>query len=74
MAPAKKTNTDEAPSGEVTDNSYVTGNTKGEAAPVVSDSATVEDPYDGVNADSDKQLGKLRHHIAPRSQFRERSN
>lgn len=56
MAPRK---TDDAPSGEVKDDSYVTGDTKGEAAPVISDDATIEDPIDDKVADSDAQLGKL---------------
>jgi hypothetical protein len=48
----------EAPSGEVTDNSYVSrsGN-KNEAIPVQSDSDRVVDPIDADTADSDAQLG-----------------
>ena len=57
MAPRKK-NTEDVPSGEVKDNSYVTsGDTK--ANPVVSDDAPVDDPIDDETADTDAQLGKL---------------
>ncbi|KAI1818209.1 hypothetical protein GGS20DRAFT_345315 [Poronia punctata] len=43
----------EAPSGKVADDSYVT---KNEEVPVVSDSAGVEDPIDDATADTDQQL------------------
>jgi hypothetical protein len=67
MAPTKnKTAPEEVPTGEVTDNSYATGNTKGEPIPVTSDNATVEDPIDDKTADTDEQLGKPfqeNHHV-----------
>lgn len=51
-------NVDEAPSGEVMDDSYVSrsGN-KNEPLPVQSDSDRVIDPIDANVADTDAQLG-----------------
>ncbi|KAH9892141.1 hypothetical protein F4778DRAFT_784884 [Xylariomycetidae sp. FL2044] len=47
----------EAPSGRVTENSYVSRpGHKSEEVPVVSDQERIEDPVDGVKADTDEQL------------------
>ncbi|KAH6898242.1 hypothetical protein B0T10DRAFT_555574 [Thelonectria olida] len=52
-------NTDEAPSGEVMDDSYVSrSGSKNEAIPVQSDSDRVIDPIDTSKADTDAQLEK----------------
>jgi hypothetical protein len=56
----------EAPSGVVADDSYVSGSSsKNEGVPVVSDETNVEDPMDEGKADSDEQLGtQVNHNIA----------
>lgn len=47
----------EAPSGDVSDNSYVSRQGhKGEPLNVVSDQELIEDPIDARTADSDEQL------------------
>ncbi|KAI0601597.1 hypothetical protein F4775DRAFT_605689 [Biscogniauxia sp. FL1348] len=47
------------PSGEATDNSYVSRpGHKAEPVPVVSDQERVPDPVDGSKADSDEQLAR----------------
>ncbi|KAI0473712.1 hypothetical protein GGR56DRAFT_676189 [Xylariaceae sp. FL0804] len=49
----------EAPSGEVADNSYVSRpGHKGEEVPVVSDQERIEDPVDEAKADTDAQLDR----------------
>ncbi|KAK7935061.1 hypothetical protein PG985_000556 [Apiospora marii] len=49
----------EAPSGEVADNSYVSrSGHKGEPLNVVSDQERIEDPIDADRADSDEQLAR----------------
>jgi hypothetical protein len=55
---ARTKNEDDAPSGEIHDDSYATGS-DAKVNPVVSDDAPVEDPYEGADPDSDKQLGKF---------------
>jgi hypothetical protein len=59
MAPKKEVNTDEAPSGVVTDQSYTSADQ--DPVPVVKDDAGVEDPIhntDDQDANSDAQLGE----------------
>ncbi|KAI0127004.1 hypothetical protein BJ170DRAFT_630717 [Xylariales sp. AK1849] len=49
----------EAPAGDVSDNSYVSRQGhKNEALPVVSDQERLEDPIDANTADSDEQLAR----------------
>ncbi|KAB5545857.1 hypothetical protein GE09DRAFT_1224806 [Coniochaeta sp. 2T2.1] len=57
MAP-RKDNLDDAPSGEVHDNSYVSKGDDAKVNPVVSDDAPVEDPIDDKTADTDAQLDR----------------
>lgn len=48
-----------APTGEVSDNEYVSRQGDRQPIDVVSDEAKVEDPVDPETADSDAQLGKF---------------
>lgn len=66
MAPKKEVNTDEAPSGVVTDQSYTSADQ--DPVPVVKDDAGVEDPIhntDDQDANSDAQLGKTSPLLIP---------
>ena len=52
----------ETPSGDVSDNSYVSRpGHKGEPLNVVSDQERIEDPIDAMTADSDEQLSMCGH-------------
>ncbi|CAI4212822.1 unnamed protein product [Parascedosporium putredinis] len=45
-----------APDGQVSDNSYARPGGRNEPIPVVKDEASIEDPINESNADSDQQL------------------
>lgn len=51
----------DVPTGEVADNDYASRSGQSGPIPVQKDSAPVEDPIDPVKADTDEQLGMLRH-------------
>lgn len=46
----------EAPTGQVNDNSYLSAKGDNASVPVVSDEADIEDPIEAGEADSDQQL------------------
>jgi hypothetical protein len=49
----------DAPEGQVTDNSYATEKVEKDTIPVLKDDEPVEDPIDSKTADSDKALGEI---------------
>lgn len=60
-----KATSEDVPTGEVQDDSYVSRpGHKNEPVPVSSDAEVVEDPIDGESADSDAQLGEFQCHIS----------